>query len=228
MMSATPHIIGIAGPTCSGKSELARYLAHQLSEMGPVILSLDAYYHDLSSIDPEARKKRNFDLPEALDLHLFREQLTSLANGGEIEMPVYDFSTHTRSPQQERISAAGLVIVEGLFVLYWKEIRDLLHTSVFVSLHDHVCLSRRLARDIRERGRTRESVLAQYADTVRPMNEQYILPTKQFAKIIVNGEDPLDRSTTLIMSRIGSAIGPPFFTRQSSVVTHHFNPGDGL
>jgi len=205
-MYGTPHLIGIAGPSCSGKSELSRHLAHRLSEMRPVILPLDAYYHDLSSLDPGVREKQNFDLPEALDLHLFEDHLRSLAAGVGIEKPVYDFSTHTRSSQQERIYPGGLVIVEGLFILYWKEIRDLLHTSVFVFLRDHRCLSRRIERDIRERGRTREAVLAQYEDTVRPMNEHYVQPTKAFAQIVVNGEDPLDRSTAIIMDRMNLEI----------------------
>jgi len=201
-MPEKPHIIGVAGPSCSGKSEIARCLIKELSEMNPVILTLDSYYHDLSPLDPEERKHRNFDVPEALDHELLREQLMALANGSAIEKPVYDFATHTRSPQSERIVPGETVIIEGLFALYWEEIRELFHTSVFVNLHDHVCLSRRIERDTKERGRSRESVLSQYTETVRPMNEKYILPTKTFADIVVNGEDPLEQSTALIMAHI--------------------------
>lgn len=201
-MPEKPHIIGVAGPSCSGKSEIARCLIKELSEMNPVILTLDSYYHDLSPLDPEERKHRNFDVPEALDHELLREQLMALANGSAIEKPVYDFATHTRSPQSERIVPGETVIIEGLFALYWEEIRELFQTSVFVNLHDHVCLSRRIERDTKERGRSRESVLSQYTETVRPMNEKYILPTKTFADIVVNGEDPLEQSTALIMAHI--------------------------
>ena len=201
-MPEKPHIIGVAGPSCSGKSEIARCLIKELSEMNPVILTLDSYYHDLSPLDPEERKHRNFDVPEALDHELLREQLMALANGSAIEKPVYDFATHTRSPQSERIVPGETVIIEGLFALYWEKIRELFHTSVFVNLHDHVCLSRRIERDTKERGRSRESVLSQYTETVRPMNEKYILPTKTFADIVVNGEDPLEQSTALIMAHI--------------------------
>jgi len=203
-MPKGPHIIGVAGPSCSGKSEIARCLIEELSEMNPVILSLDSYYHDLSPLDPEERKHRNFDVPEALDHVLLREQLIALANGSAIEKPVYDFATHTRSPQSERIVPGETVIIEGLFALYWEKIRELFHTSVFVTLHDHVCLSRRIERDTKERGRSRESVLSQYTETVRPMNEKYILATKTFADIVVNGEDPLEQSTALIMAHISS------------------------
>ena len=201
-MPAGPHIIGIAGPSCSGKSEIARSLIKELSETNPVILTLDSYYHDLSSLDPAKREKKNFDVPEALDHYLLRQQLIALTNGSSIEKPVYDFATHTRSPQPERIVPGATVIIEGLFALYWRKIRDLFHTSVFVTLNDHICLSRRIERDTKERGRSRESVLSQYSETVRPMNEKYILPTKAFADILVNGEDPLEQSTALIMAHI--------------------------
>ena len=204
MMSAGPHIIGVAGPSCSGKSEIARRLIKQFSGTNPVILTLDAYYHDLSPLDPAQRDKRNFDVPEALDYELLREQLLALAHGRAIEKPVYDFATHTRSPQSERVVPGATVIVEGLFALYWEEIRDLFHTRVFVTLHDHVCLSRLIERDTKKRGRSRESVLLQYTETVRPMNEKYILPTKTFADIVVNGENPLEQSTVLIMAHIRS------------------------
>jgi len=201
-MPAGPRIIGVAGPSCSGKSEIARRLIKQFSGMNPVILTLDSYYHDLSPLDPAERDKRNFDMPEALDHELLREQLLVLANGNAIEKPIYDFVTHTRSPQSERIVPGETVIVEGLFALYWEEIRDLFHTRVFVTLHDHVCLSRRIERDTKERGRSHESVLSQYTETVRPMNEKYILPTKTFADIVVNGENLLEQSTALIMAHI--------------------------
>ena len=222
-MTAGSHIVGIAGPSCSGKSEIARYLTKELSEMNPVILTLDSYYHDLSPLDPAERDKRNFDVPEALDHDLLRQQLLELSNGRAIEKPVYDFVTHTRLPQSERIVPGEAVIIEGLFALYWEGIRELLHTTVFVTLHDHVCLSRRIERDTRERGRSREAVLAQYAETVRPMNEKYILPTKTFADIVVNGEDPLERSTAVIMAHISSAIDHNSFNRQSSII--NLNPG---
>ena len=226
-MSGRPYIIGITGPSCSGKSGLAKALVNQLPETDPLVLSLDSYYHDLSSLHPAEREKRNFDRPEAIDLNLFKNHLQILVSGGEISEPNYDFATHTRLPQSKRISPGNFVIIEGLFVLYWKEIRDFLCTSAFVTLNDHICLSRRLERDTKERGRTPESVMAQYAETVRPMNEKYILPTKTFADIVVNGEDLLERSTAIIMAHISSAIDHNSFNRQSSIINHQSKPGDG-
>jgi len=202
MMPKGPHIIGIAGPSCSGKSEIAKYLMKELSEMNPVILTLDSYYHDLSPLDPAEREKTNFDVPEAMDHDFLGKQIRSLTHGSVIEKPVYDFATHTRLPQSERIVPGEAVIIEGLFALYWQKIRDLCHMRIFVALDDHVCLARRIERDTKERGRSRQSVLSQYTATVRPMNEKYILPTKNFADIVVKGEDPLERSTALIGARI--------------------------
>ena len=112
------------------------------------------------------------------------------------------------------IVPGDIIIVEGLFTLYWENLRGLFHKRVFVNLNDHICLSRRIERDTKERGRSRESVLTQYAETVRPMNEKYILPTKTFADIVVNGEDPLDRSTALIMVHINSTINNNSFNHQ--------------
>jgi uridine kinase len=225
-MPAGPLIIGVAGPSCSGKSEIARCLIKELSGMNPVLLALDSYYHDLSPLDPAEREKRNFDVPGALDHELLKEQLLTFANGNAIEKPVYDFATHKRSQQSERIVPGETVVVEGLFALYWEEIRDLFHTCVFVTLHDHICLSRRIARDTKERGRSHESILAQYTETVRPMNEKYILPTKTFADIVVNGENLLEQSTALIMAHISSAINHNSYNRQSKIINHQSsNPG---
>lgn len=201
-MTITPYFIGIAGSSCSGKSEIARLLIRQFSETTSVVLSLDAYYHDLSSMDPLERDKQNFDIPEALDHALLRQHLLALAEGRHVEKPVYDFNTHTRLPQSETVFPCDLVVVEGLFALYWSEIRDLFDASVFVELDEHVCLSRRIERDTRERGRTESSVLTQYHQTVKPMNEKYVLPTRFFAGVWVNGRDPLDRSASRIMNHL--------------------------
>jgi uridine kinase len=200
--SVIPCMIGIAGGTCSGKSRLAKHLEQKFQKMHPVIISCDAYYRDLSDLEPEERENKNFDVPEAIEVDLLVEHLEALAAGRAIRLPRYDFSTHTRGPQSFHVVPRELVIVEGLFVLYWTEIRRLLHTKVFVWLPEHTDLSRRLERDVRERGRTQESVLNQYHQTVKPMNEKYVLPTKAYADILVNGTDPVEKSADLIVSRM--------------------------
>lgn len=197
-------VVGIAGPSCSGKSLLARHLIEQLDAKSPVLLSLDSYYHDLSPLAPHDREKHNFDIPEALDSELLARQLNELAQGHLIEIPEYDFFTHTRLRESVPVEPGDLIIIEGLFVLYWEKIRSLLDLSVFIVVDEQICLARRLERDMRERGRTRESVLAQYAATVRPMNEKYILPTRDFADKVVNGEDPVDQSAAEIAMHLST------------------------
>lgn len=201
-MFKRPYVIGIAGPSCSGKTELARRLVKLFSATAPAVVSLDAYYRDLSVLCPEERAQCNFDIPGALDRELLAEHLRTLAHGEGIDRPVYLFSTHTRSPRRERVEPGAFVIVEGLFALYWEEVRGLLDTKVFVALEDSVCLSRRLARDTRERGRSPESVFVQYTETVRPMNERYVLPTRRFADVVVSGGGTLEESSAAVMAHI--------------------------
>lgn len=184
-----PYLIGIAGASGSGKSWLARYLAEHLPA---TVVPLDAYYRDLSALDPAARARQNFDVPEALDWELILRQAQMLSQGVEIERPVYGFATHTRTAYTQRVQPVEFIIIEGLFALYHSGVRELCGAKVFMSVDDSTCLSRRLERDMRERGRTRESVVAQYSGTVRPMYERYVLPTRQFADLVLCGEEPVE------------------------------------
>ncbi len=197
--STTPYMIGIAGPSCAGKSELAKHLAAQLRA---TILPLDCYYLDLGDRPLEQRARFNFDKPDALDHNLLLPQLVALARGREIARPVYDFSTHTRSRQVERIVPGFFVIVEGLFALYWQELRDLCGTKIFVDLPDDRCLERRIDRDTRERGRTADSVNRQYAETVRPMAELHVRPARYFADLVIAGDNPIGNSVAQALAHI--------------------------
>jgi uridine kinase len=194
----TPHLIGVAGPSCAGKTELARALADRLP--APII-SLDSYYVDLVHLPFEERPRTNFDVPESLDKDLFVNQLRQLSRGEEIHVPVYDFTRHIRASETKSVRAGEFVIVEGLFALYWEEVRALLGTKVFVFADDDICFGRRLERDVRERGRTPESVREQYDSTVRPMAETYILPTRRFADLVLSGTDPLEQSVRAVLTR---------------------------
>lgn len=135
-------------------------------------------------------------------MNLLRRDLLALAEGRATHRPIYDFSTHTRSSESIQISPADVVIVEGLFVLYWEEIRQLLDTKVFIFLTDAESLARRLVRDVRERGRTEQSVVDQYQTTVKPMTEKYVLPTRHFADILVQGTDPVEDSAEAVIKFI--------------------------
>lgn len=202
-----PHLVGIAGPSCSGKSLLARRLAMTYEDRSSHVLSLDCYYRDLSHLDPEEREKRNFDAPDAIDVELFIEHLRTLLAGGEIEVPVYDFATHTRAPHTQRVAAAELLIVEGLFALHWEELRRILQTRVFVNIPEEMLLARRLERDVRQRGRSPEQVVAQYHATVKPMNERYVLPTSAFADFVVSGVEPVERLIATLKANIDRYFG---------------------
>ena len=197
-----PHLIGVAGPSCAGKTELARAVADRLH--APII-SLDSYYVDLAHLPFEERPRTNFDVPESLDKDLLVNQLRQLSRGEEIHVPVYDFTRHVRASDTRCVRAWEFVIVEGLFALYWQELRALLKTTVFVYANDDICFARRLERDVRERGRTSESVREQFDSTVRPMAERYILPTRRFADLVLSGTDPLEQSVATVLDGVGAS-----------------------
>ncbi len=201
-MAGPAHVLGIAGPSGSGKTALARVLCSHLPQPA-VVVPMDAYYRDLRALDLAARARVNFDHPDALDRDLLLMHLERLAAGESVARPIYEFATHTRAPRTERVGPATFLIVEGLLVLYWEEVRRLLQTAVFVDLEDDLCLARRLARDTAERGRPAESVRAQYAETVRPMREQYVMPTRRFADLVVSGAEPLEASALRILVHLG-------------------------
>lgn len=201
------RIIGIAGSSGSGKSELSRRLS---SATGAPVVSLDSYYRDLTHLPLEVRAETNFDEPASLDDALLLAQCTALASGQAIDVPHYDFSCHTRVPGTQHITPGDIVIVEGLFTLYWNDLRHLLHASIYVDLEDETCYARRLARDVRERGRTPESVEHQYFATVRPMAEKYIWPTRRHADLVIRGDAQLDESVATVLSFVqGRSISQP-------------------
>jgi uridine kinase len=201
-LRSEPFVIGVAGASCSGKSSLANYLKERFRDRRPSVISCDSYYRDLSNLSASERATRNFDNPDAIQSDLLIFHMETLVSGKEVLQPVYDVSTHTRSAQSIRITPGELIIVEGIFVLYWSELRKLLNTKVFVALSEEKLLFRRMTRDVMERGRTQESVLNQYNQSVKPMMNKYVLPTKVFADILVNGADPVEQSAARVMNFI--------------------------
>jgi uridine kinase len=198
-----PHIIGIAGPSSSGKSELAKQLAQRLP--GTAIVTLDSYYRGMEEIPLEERKHVNFDHPDALDWELLHEHLQAIALGRAFEEPVYSFADYACTAETRRIEPSEFLIVEGLFVLYWPELRAMLDTKVYVETAAEVCFARRLARDVAERGRTPESVREQYEKTVRPSAEWFVFPCLKHADLVVSGEDPFEQSTAAVLNALRRA-----------------------
>jgi uridine kinase len=193
-----PFLAGIAGPSCSGKTELAFWLAHRT---GAPILNLDHYYRDLHDLSFEERAKANFDEPAALDHEEILRDARRLAEGGSVSAPRYDYSIHARVEGEQVIEPSPVIILEGLFALYWPGLRDLLQLKIYVDAPDSLCLERRLRRDVQERGRTPDSVRAQYDATVRPMAQLHILPTRDYADLVVNGAEALDVSGPQVLAR---------------------------
>ena len=196
-----PRLIGLAGPSSSGKTTLARALQTHLP--GPAtVLSLDAYYRDLAALDPADRSRVNFDAPEALDHQRLAADLGQLAAGCRVEIPVYDFATHTRQASQQSLTPADFLLVEGLFALYWPAINALYHLRLFAAADDALCLERRLARDRIERGRSPASIRAQYQRQVRPMYRRHIHPTTRHADLILDGSTPTDQQVAAVLAAL--------------------------
>jgi uridine kinase len=196
-MSPEIYLIGIAGPSGAGKTYLATHLGAALHAD---VLALDRYYRDLSHRSLQERALVNFDAPEALEHELLIEQLACLRKGEAVELPVYDFSTHTRTGRTDALQPSGVLIVEGLFTLHWSGLRDLLGTKVYVDMNDDVCLKRRKERDVLERGRTPQSVVEQYQTTVAPMAHRYVRPTIAHADVVVGGDDDIAEGVTKVLA----------------------------
>ncbi|MDZ7373023.1 MAG: uridine kinase [candidate division KSB1 bacterium] len=180
-------LIGIAGGTGSGKTLVAQRLRDSLGEESVTILQQDWYYRDLSHLPPEIRERQNFDHPDAIEHELLIEHVRQLLSGEPAEAPVYDFCRHCRTGERQVIPARPVILLEGIFVLHDRNLRELMDLRVYVDTDPDVRFVRRLQRDLNERGRTLDSVVRQYLETVRPMHLQFVEPSRWHADIIIPG-----------------------------------------
>lgn len=178
-------IIGICGGTGSGKTTISRKIVENIGTEKVVLVEQDSYYIDLAKMPLDERRKVNFDHPSSIDIDLIVEHLQQLKDGKSIEMPIYDFSTHTRKKTSINIESSPIIIVEGILIFSQQKILNLLDLKVFVDTPADIRLLRRIRRDIKERGRTLEQTLDQYEKTIRPMHQEFVEPFKHHAEVII-------------------------------------------
>jgi uridine kinase len=178
-------IIGICGGTGSGKTTIARAIVDSVGRKNVILVEQDSYYRNLADMPLDERHQANFDHPDAIDSDMLVNHIKRLKQGESIEMPIYDFVTHTRVEEAEHIDPKPVVIVEGILIFAEPRVLGLLDVRVFVDTPDDVRLMRRLRRDVIERGRTFERTLEQYERTIRPMHFEFVEPSKRHADIIV-------------------------------------------
>lgn len=195
-------IIGIAGGTGSGKTTVVSQIIDELPEDQVCVISQDSYYKDTSHMSYEERVKINFDHPQAIDFDLLVEHLKELRKGNTIQQPVYSFVEHNRTGETLKTAPKKVVIVEGILILTHPEIREMFDVKVYVHADSDERLIRRLKRDMAERGRDLQEVLNRYQSNLKPMHEQFIEPTKEFADIII----PTNRYNTVAVSLIRNII----------------------
>jgi uridine kinase len=180
-----PLIIGVAGGTGSGKTTVANAIIERVGRERIALVQHDAYYRDQSGKPFEVRARVNYDHPDSLETELMIEHLKQLLAGQAIEVPVYDFATHTRKGETRRLDPRPVVLVEGILIFVDRTLREMFDVKVFVDTDADIRIIRRLQRDMEERGRTFESVITQYRETVRPMHLEFVEPSKRYADVIL-------------------------------------------
>lgn len=180
-----PLVIGVAGGTGSGKTTVARSLVEIFVHRPIVLIPQDAYYRDQSHLNATERAETNYDHPLAFDNDLLVEHLDALCRGESVDQPVYNFVTHTRAVEVKRVDPAPILVVEGILVLEEERLRQRMDIKVYVDTDSDERFIRRLGRDMVERGRSVESIVDQYLNSVRPMHLQFVEPTKRYADLII-------------------------------------------
>lgn len=199
-------LIGIAGASGSGKTVIANSIIKSLGSDKAVIIQEDSYYKDLSDVPYEQRVGRNFDHPDAFDHDLLAEHLLLLLNGEAVSHPIYDYKLHTCSEETKAVGPGVLIILEGILVFSKARLRKLMDYRVFIDTPPDICFIRRLKRDIEERGRTVDSVIRQYTETVRPMYLEFIEPSKQYADILISGEGKNSEAVDILITKINALL----------------------
>lgn len=185
MSHTIPLVIGIAGGSGSGKTTVAQEILNRVGPSRIAYLQHDSYYKDLSGLPPAQRAEVNFDHPNSLETELLIQHIGTLRDLQPVEVPIYDFSKHSRTDQTFTVAPRGVILVEGILIFVEAELRKLFDIKIFVDTDSDLRFIRRLHRDITERARTTESVIKQYMATVRPMHLEFVEPSKRYADVII-------------------------------------------
>lgn len=202
----TPIVIGIAGGSGSGKTTVANVVLRAVGAHRIVYLPHDAYYRDLKDMPRTQRAMVNFDHPDSLETELLIQHIQALKAWQPIELPVYDFTTHSRTGEFQHIKPQRVIIVEGILIFAEKELRKLFDVKIFVDTDPDLRFIRRLKRDIAERGRTTEAVITQYMETVRPMHLEFVEPSKRYADVIIPEGGLNEVALDMVIARIESLL----------------------
>ena len=206
MIVHNPLVIGIAGGSGSGKTTVAQAILQRVGPDRISFLQHDAYYKDLSGLPPAQRIEVNFDHPNSLDSELLTQHIRDLRDGHPIEVPIYDFSHHSRTTKTYTVQARGVILVEGILIFAEPALRDLFDVKIYVDTDSDLRFIRRLQRDILERGRTTESVIKQYLNTVRPMHLEFVEPSKRYADVIIPEGGFNTAALDMVVARIESML----------------------
>jgi uridine kinase len=202
-----PVVIGVAGGTGSGKTTVAQEILKRAGTEQISLIQHDAYYKDLGNLPRAQRAMFNFDHPDALENDLLISHLQRLKAGQPIEVPVYNFTTHTRTGQTQRVEAHRVILVEGILIFADERLRRMMDVKIFVDTDADIRFIRRLERDIAERGRTMDSVIHQYLATVRPMHQEFVEPSKRYADVIIPEGGFNEVAIEMIAARIRALLG---------------------
>lgn len=201
-----PVLIGVAGGTGSGKTTVAHEILKRAGTNQISLIQHDAYYKDLSDLPPAQRAMQNFDHPDALDNELLIAHLQELKAGRAVEIPVYDFTTHSRTAETRHVESYRVLLLEGILIFADVALRRLMDVKIYVDTDPDIRFIRRLERDIAERGRTMESVIRQYLGTVRPMHQEFVEPSKRYADVIIPEGGFNEVAIEMVAARIRSLL----------------------
>jgi len=201
-----PVVIGVAGGTGSGKTTVAHEILRRAGTNQISLIQHDAYYKDLSELPPAQRAMQNFDHPDALDNELLIAHLQELKAGRAVEIPVYDFTTHSRTAETRRVEPHRILLLEGILIFADARLRRLMDVKIYVDTDSDIRFIRRLERDIAERGRTMASVIRQYLGTVRPMHQEFVEPSKRYADVIIPEGGFNEVAMEMVAARIRSLL----------------------